>query len=423
MTWNTRYLGSAILIVICMHFGTIHAQNLITGSTARNAEITKKIPTEQVALSDFIGNNTLKTSFFSLNGKENTFSINVPAIEGKIDVSTLSGTLTADLHIIKIGLVGDPSATHNSLFVKASLGSMELELSLDFESGMAAITSSTAISNLKPTPYTLTVRNEKLGINKEISGIAGENEKQATGTLRYSPIDTPLVYDVSTSVKGNASTKGMNMSISSTIDSSYELMIQPSGPNILNVTTVYRKFEGTSTVHSKYLNQTVPIEDKKLVGKENTFSMSPLGTSMFTNTNTRKGVFLPTFPDAPYSPGMTWSEETSFPLMVGQEGQMNSNVNLHYQAVNGEKMVEYNTIQITFTGTWSGSMKYDIPQGTGLAEGHGTISGKALFCPSKSAFLRYSFNYSGDIVQTIGAGGYSMQTNLHISVTEDTTLQ
>ncbi len=423
MILNKRFLGSVIVFAMCMYGGNVLAQNLITGSTARNAEITKKIPAEQIVLSDIIGNNTIKTKFFSLDAKKNTISINVPAIEGEIDISSLSGTLTADLHIIKIGITGNPSAKHNSLFVKASLGSTELELSLEFEPGMAAITGSTAMSNLKSTPYILILRNKKMGKIGEISGVAGTNDDFNPKSLRYSSLDAPLVYEVTTKVEGKASTRGMKINISSSIDSAYELMIHPSGSDTLKVTTVYRKFQGTSTINSPYVNQTVPVESKELVGKENTFSMSRLGTGMFTDTNAEKGVFLPTFPEESYTSGMTWSEKTSFPIMVGPEGQMNSKVMLNYQAVDGEHLRGCDTIQINFTGKWKGSMKYDIPQGSAYAKGNGTISGKAFFCPVRSAFISYSFNYSGDIVQTIGSGDYSMQTNMHISVNENTHLQ
>lgn len=409
-----------LLLIVTLAFGTsVPGQGLITGSTAANAEISERIPLDQLVLADLIGGRTLKAKFVSLDGKTNSMTIDVPGIESEIDLSSGSGSLVADLQIIKIGLEGDPSAAQNTVYVEAALGSIEFTLALDFEPGTAAITGSTAMSKLKPTPYKLTLRNKESGETKEFSGVAGVDD---TG-LRYAALSDPLVYDTITKIRADAQTQGMSIETTSEIDSSHELMISDFDADTLDVSAAYRDFQGTATVNSAYVNQTIPIDPEGLVGVRNTFRISRSGIVSDVQAKGRSGVFLPEFPVETYTPGIKWSEETSMPIMVGPEGRMNSRVQIEYHAYEGESLRGCSTVRVDLSGEWQGDLDLDVQQGSAQMNGSGTITGKALFCPSSGAFIRYALDISGDMVQIMNAGGHRMQTNMKITVNQESRLR
>ena len=179
------------LILFLSGFG--RSQNLITGSTGKNAPLSAIVPAQQMAIRDLIGNRSVSCKWITLNGMSNEVLIDIPGIAMAIDMGGL-GSLIADLKVLKVGVISE-TADKSRALVGMALGHYELNLILDFKPGLTVITGSTSRAVTNSIPFTIELRNRKTGKTREFSGMAGGDS--ATSVISGTTLRGTLLDSVS----------------------------------------------------------------------------------------------------------------------------------------------------------------------------------------------------------------------------------
>jgi hypothetical protein len=128
------------------------AMGSITGSTTWGTTI-QEVPGDQLRLENLIGRNQWNYRYIKLDGVNNRISINVSGIAQELDLDTGRGHVAADLGVASFGIRSQGYAfwKRRYVFVRGSLGGYEVELRLDYQPGMGAITTASAKENVAPT--------------------------------------------------------------------------------------------------------------------------------------------------------------------------------------------------------------------------------------------------------------------------------
>lgn len=152
--------------------GSTLAQGPITGSTTLG---TKLQPT---TLRDVVGEEIVVLDHLVLNGVEGLVNLNVPGISAEIKAADATGSLSADLQIITLGIVNQRWPTRSYLLIEGTSGVFDVRVELDYRPGLGAITTYAAYmdkSRVDPSPYTIRLTNRANRKSYVLSGTAGRS--------------------------------------------------------------------------------------------------------------------------------------------------------------------------------------------------------------------------------------------------------
>jgi len=163
---KSKPISQVIIFVFIIPF-FVNGQELITGSTTSNSIIVPVISYDNIELIDMIGDNNVDFGFIKLYGEKNQIEFNIDFISAELNLDDASGKLITDLRFFKIILSGTGSK-YNSIGIQGNLGTHTITLTLDFEPGLNAITSSTAANSksIPETKYKIIITDRITGFSK-----------------------------------------------------------------------------------------------------------------------------------------------------------------------------------------------------------------------------------------------------------------
>lgn len=169
-----------------------HAMNAITGSTTWGTMLEEADP-QEFRLENIIGKQVWDLDKIKLDGKQNRMTLSLGPLTQTLDFDDFSGGVEADMQIAKVGVMGDPDGGgRNYVYIKAGCGMAEVELQLEYEPGMGAITTSAALADVQPKPYRFVLTNTMTGETWTHAGVAGKDQDPREHQLSLSRLKNNL---------------------------------------------------------------------------------------------------------------------------------------------------------------------------------------------------------------------------------------
>lgn len=143
---------AAALFIVVITAPHAMAMSAITGSTTWGTTI-QEVPGYEFELEDLIGRNQWNYEYIRLDGINNRIAINVTGIATECDLSTGRGHIAADLGVASFGIRSQGYAVwkRRYVFIRGTISGFEIELRLDYQPGMGAITTASVKEDVAPT--------------------------------------------------------------------------------------------------------------------------------------------------------------------------------------------------------------------------------------------------------------------------------
>lgn len=157
-------LVAAVAVTVSVPVTDAHAMDAITGSTTWGTVIEEHSGT-RLHLRNIIGDAVWDYQYVKLDGEANSISVDLPGISQEFNLTNGQGYTSVSLGVISFGVASEGFAffKRNYVFIKGTAGGLSVELQLDYEPGMGAITTASAKEEVPPTRCRVVVVNPKSG--------------------------------------------------------------------------------------------------------------------------------------------------------------------------------------------------------------------------------------------------------------------
>ncbi len=145
LTRKAIFCHLLIIIFIVSSTSIVFGQGMITGSTTLGTEI-KNVDNKRFTVAALVGERKVDFKYLTLNGRENSIKFNVKNIKQEVDLDDVSGSLVANMIIMKLGVAKEKRTGRHYLLIEGGSGPFEVRVEMDYEPGLSAITTSSVVS-------------------------------------------------------------------------------------------------------------------------------------------------------------------------------------------------------------------------------------------------------------------------------------